>query len=516
MGQINKIRLLGKTIQSQKPTFSKPSKMAEVQAFSIAQKDADGYSIGDFEFDISLKSLKSFNNSDPICDEILIDLVEEKTYHIRRVGVCILDSLTGVYNANGELFNGYTIPTDFESNSAFEPNSYIHSYCDKMCTQENEIENFNANREFCGNLNSDKTDKWFFRIKASTVGKNTNIGFSEWSQSTQITIYAKLQEPIITEIEHIWLDPSASKFEIYSPEAYNKLVPDLVIEYEKDYEVAIKEVETEIDGIENEIVELQSSKSDKSTLSTIKVDVPIWTYQPTVSGNLDSSFKLWNEDLYYVTLKDTSGNSLATNQFKLTTTYNGYATAINQIFTLANLATGNAGTLFENCLVDFHDIGASFKLRIAGVVNFTVSMKRDQKLKFSIQANLYIPTTSCYLLFAIPNNPFYSLNATGKQEYYVILSSSFSNTKKYHSYAIGGELSFDSGNKIGNLKCNISGGHADKYDFSTGYQGITKNTQPETTLFFNNDITSNLNIVISGSYDTPFFRNGTIFKFEHI
>jgi hypothetical protein len=477
MGQINKIKILGKTIQSQKPTFSISSPMKSAELFTLIQNDANGNKVRNIDFNISLKSLKSYNASIPVFDEILIDLVEQKTYHIRRVGISILHSLTGGYKANGELFSGYTIPKDLESNLAFEPNSYVYSYCDKMCTQEAEIESFNANKEFCGNLNGDITDKWFFKIKASTVGKNTNQSFLEWSQKTPITIYAKLLQPIITEIEHIQIDPLATDFDIDVSE--NALKPNLVIEYEKDYKIAIKEVETEIDNAQNDIVELRSIKSDKPSLKKVLIDIPTWTNQPTISGSLNESFETSLTNYYFVTLKEmattvsqasavfttttvviiettatfsigneisiggcsilennktatitnvsnngtqstytfasgtfTAGTSTTTiiigtmtnlpsGQFKLMLWQNAPASAINQIFSLASLATGNSGTLAENTEVDFKTIGINYALRL----HFLSSL-----LEIAIDGNLQTNNFSICISGQIRTSQYLYLN----------------------------------------------------------------------------------------------------------
>lgn len=125
--------------------------------------------------------------------------------------------------------------------------------------------------------------------------------------------------------------------------------------------------ETTAKTVVGAINELDTEKSNKPIETTITLDTPVWTNQPTISGFLDASFLLWNADYYYITLKDTSGVALTAGQFKLTTTFGGFATAINQIFTLTGLDTGNSGRLVENMNVDFKEIGATWKLRTAGV-----------------------------------------------------------------------------------------------------------------------------------------------------
>ena len=123
--------------------------------------------------------------------------------------------------------------------------------------------------------------------------------------------------------------------------------------------------------------DLAATKQHKPPVLTQKVDTPIWTKQPTIAGTLDETFQKWDNDYYFVTLKDTSGTALPAGQFKLTAAENGYATAINQIFNLPNLDTGNNGSLTENKYVDFKEIGTGWKLRHAGVTDWEFGLPTE-------------------------------------------------------------------------------------------------------------------------------------------
>ena len=114
-------------------------------------------------------------------------------------------------------------------------------------------------------------------------------------------------------------------------------------------------------------------------ISTI-VSNPDFTNQPTISGSLNASFEKWETNFYYVTLKDVSGVALPSGQFKLTLTKDGYGTAVNQIFSLTSLATGNSGTLVENTAVDFSAIGASWKMRLRYVSSVSINLTGNLQL----------------------------------------------------------------------------------------------------------------------------------------
>ena len=100
----------------------------------------------------------------------------------------------------------------------------------------------------------------------------------------------------------------------------------------------------------------QSGRAVAQAVSPLRqviiIDTPVWETQPSITGVLDSSFKLWNESIYYVTLKNTDGTALPSGQFKLCASLNGYADAIDQIFTL------DSENITENKVVDFKKISS--------------------------------------------------------------------------------------------------------------------------------------------------------------
>lgn len=116
---------------------------------------------------------------------------------------------------------------------------------------------------------------------------------------------------------------------------------------------------------------------------TITVDTPVWETQPTIEGTLNEELKTWESNAYYMTLKNTDGTALESGQFKLCTTLDGYASAIDQIFTL------NSSAISENKPVDFKSISSdrtSFEMRDAGVNSLIINTKnlKSQRYIFSI------------------------------------------------------------------------------------------------------------------------------------
>lgn len=131
----------------------------------------------------------------------------------------------------------------------------------------------------------------------------------------------------------------------------------------------------------------QSGKAVAEAISpmrqTIIIDTPVWETQPTIAGTLNESFKTWESSSYYMTLKNTDGTALESGQFKLCTTLNGYASAIDQIFTL------NSSSIAENKPIDFKSISSdrtSFEMRDAGVRKFKINTKntKSQRYIFSV------------------------------------------------------------------------------------------------------------------------------------
>jgi len=142
--------------------------------------------------------------------------------------------------------------------------------------------------------------------------------------------------------------------------------------------------------------DLVETKQHKPPILTQKVDTPIWTIQPTITEPLNETFKKWDFDYYFVTLKDTSGTALPAGQFKLMATRDGYQSAIPQVFKLANLNTGNSGALTENRIVDFKEIGSGWKLRNGSVTSFS----------FALPANLRHTNIEISAVNKVINNTF--------------------------------------------------------------------------------------------------------------
>lgn len=118
---------------------------------------------------------------------------------------------------------------------------------------------------------------------------------------------------------------------------------------------------------------------------TITVDTPVWTVQPTIDGVLNEVFETWDIRPYFVTLKNTDGTELESGKFKLCETLDGYASAIDQIFTLNNSSV----ILSENLPVDFKSISSdrtTFEVRNAGVTSIRISTKnpKSQRYIFSV------------------------------------------------------------------------------------------------------------------------------------
>lgn len=139
----------------------------------------------------------------------------------------------------------------------------------------------------------------------------------------------------------------------------------------------------------------QSGKAVSEAISpvrqTITVDTPVWEIQPTIDGTLNEAFETWDVRPYFVTLKNTDGTDLESGQFKLCTTLDGYASAIEQIFTL----TDSSITLTENFPVDFKSISSdrtSFEMRNAGVLSIRINTKnlKSQRYIFSAFQSLII------------------------------------------------------------------------------------------------------------------------------
>ena len=141
-----------------------------------------------------------------------------------------------------------------------------------------------------------------------------------------------------------------------------------------------------IDCEYNKDVNRTVSELSTPVRQTITVDTPVWATQPTITGTLNEAFETWENTPYFVTLKNTDGTALESGQFKLCTSLDGYASAIEQIFTL----TGSSITLKENFLVDFKSISSdrtSFEMRDAGVSSIRINPKNLKSQRFVFALN---------------------------------------------------------------------------------------------------------------------------------
>lgn len=159
----------------------------------------------------------------------------------------------------------------------------------------------------------------------------------------------------------------------------------------------------------------QSGRAVAQAVSPLRqviiIDTPVWETQPSITGVLDSSFKLWNESIYYVTLKNTDGTALPSGQFKLCASLNGYADAIDQIFTL------DSENITENKVVDFKTISSdriSFEMRDAGVNTVRIDTKnfKSQRYVFTVFHSVLSKTVSATRYVFLKND--FEVNNGGK------------------------------------------------------------------------------------------------------
>ncbi|MEG1614825.1 MAG: hypothetical protein RR343_05015 [Oscillospiraceae bacterium] len=128
--------------------------------------------------------------------------------------------------------------------------------------------------------------------------------------------------------------------------------------------------DTSKNPVENNVSKKYIDKKD-GIKEILRVDTPPFTVQPTFSGLLNPAFKTWIYTHYYVHIVDEVAGT-----FKLMPNRNDVANAIAQEFTLANLNTGNSGTLKENSAVDFLDTtqagstATTIVMRSAGNIGF--------------------------------------------------------------------------------------------------------------------------------------------------
>lgn len=148
---------------------------------------------------------------------------------------------------------------------------------------------------------------------------------------------------------------------------------------------------------------------------TITIDTPVWEVQPTIDGTLNETFETWNVRPYFITLKNTDGTAFESGKFKLTTTLNGYASAIDQVFTLNDSNI----TLSENYAVDFKSISSDrtvFEMRDAGVGSITFYTKNLNSQRYLISAyqSVILKNTNVAKYIYLSDNLGYSLGTNVK------------------------------------------------------------------------------------------------------
>lgn len=149
------------------------------------------------------------------------------------------------------------------------------------------------------------------------------------------------------------IEEAVEKYFEENPDAGSGINPD-------DYYTA-----KELDEHFEEQEAVVAKKTEETILYEDVVNAPEWTKQPTYEGTLDAAFN--TNDLYYVTLKDASGNALPSGQFMLKDFYTDGATVYSTVFSLANLDTGAKDKLDENYPIEFTSVGIIPKMRDAGV-----------------------------------------------------------------------------------------------------------------------------------------------------
>lgn len=168
----------------------------------------------------------------------------------------------------------------------------------------------------------------------------------------------------------------------------------------------------------------QSGKAVRQALSeaispirqTITVDTPVWSVQPTIDGTLNEAFETWDVRPYFVTLKNTDGTALENGNFKLCEDLNGYASAIDQVFTLND----SSETLSENLAVDFKSISSdrtAFEMRNAGVDSIQIITKntKSQRYLFSAHQSVILKSSGSRYIYLV-DSVGWSLNV--KATYY--------------------------------------------------------------------------------------------------
>lgn len=174
------------------------------------------------------------------------------------------------------------------------------------------------------------------------------------------------------------------------------------------------ELDEKLSGIQTSV----EKALQETILFEAVADAPVWTNQPTVSGDV-SCFS--SDAYYYVTLQDTEGNALPANQFMLKDLYTETVAKYAPVFTLQSLHTGTE-TLQENDPVEFVFSTDGFQMRDAGIVLYEQKMENFglNDGTGSIRITVYgevIPKTSnlyCYSHFKTDKSvsSYHSTNGT--------------------------------------------------------------------------------------------------------
>lgn len=268
-------------------------------------------------------------------------------------------------------------------------------------------------------------------------------------------------------------------------------------------------VDAELSAVSENPVQNKAVKAyvDGERLHKI-VDCPAFTNQPTVVGGLHEDFKPWNETYYYVHILDS-----ASGTFQLMALKNDTSTIIDQTFTLADLNTGNSGTLKENSPIDFMFVGSDWQMRSAGVSVISAFLQGAKNI--SIQLSGYSNNSGyfhiCYLDGFKDSDYIYSGTLTSF--YNGANGFLFSNTNISAKNVF---VSFDANLQVGQKTMNVYGtcsSQKAKDDNMFASDG-SKNVIPingvcwrEGFADFEKDCISNFQIRIDG-----IFRNG--FEFE--
>jgi hypothetical protein len=127
--------------------------------------------------------------------------------------------------------------------------------------------------------------------------------------------------------------------------------------------------------------------STKPLTTTINIDTPPWSNQPTIVGGGDLNPEFHYENQYFFVInKDTSGNILPSGQYKLTRNYGDYSGAINQTFYLENYDTGDFEVIpvtnitnYDTRVVQFKLVNGVWKHRDGGIREISHNIQSTTK-----------------------------------------------------------------------------------------------------------------------------------------